>query len=137
MQADASAGALSQIPKVVKAARKAIQLDQRYEMAGALRLLGALYVNAPQAGSVGDPTKGVRFLKKAVSLFPNYPLNRFLLAEGLMKEEEFEEAEAEFKKVVNAPLKGRWSGRDAAYYRKKARAYLKRLQRRSSDGPGI
>ena len=137
LQADASAGAISQLPKVVKAAQKAIRLNEKFEMAGPLRLLGALYVNAPQSGSVGDPEKGVKLLTKAVSLFPNYPLNRFLLAEGLVKEEDFEKAEAEFRKVLKAPLKGRWIGRDAQHYRKKARAYIKRLQRRKGGGPGI
>lgn len=137
LQADASAGAISQLPKVVKAARKAIQLNEKFEMGGPLRLLGAVYVNAPQSGSIGDPEKGVKLLTKAVSLFPNYPLNRFLLAEGLVKEEDFEKAEAEFRKVLKAPLKGRWSGRDAQHYRKRARAYIKRLQRRKGGGPGI
>jgi tetratricopeptide (TPR) repeat protein len=129
--------ALDRLPEVVALARRAIAIDPKFDRAGPLRLLGALYVEAPQVGSIGDPEKGIKLLKKAVDHFPKSPLNRYFLGLGYFKDEQFDKAEEELKFVINAPIKDPWSGRDAKWYRKMARKYLEQIRRKREGGFGV
>lgn len=132
-----SKGALDKLPEVVTLAKKAIELDAKYDYAGPLRFLGALYVQAPEMGSIGDKDKGIDHLKKAVAHFPDYPINRFYLGEAYYKDEQYDKAKKELQKVLSPKDDAPWSPRDRDYYQKKAKSYLKLIRRKQEAGMGV
>lgn len=67
-------------------------VDERFDYAGAYRNLGLLYLEAPVIFSVGDRTKGLQHLEKAVELAPDFPENLLNLVEALLKQGERVEA---------------------------------------------
>lgn len=71
-------GKLSALPVVPRMEALLLRLDQvdpRYQDAGAARVLGRLYHQAPAVISVGSNKKAGQFLAKAISLAPNHPGN--------------------------------------------------------------
>jgi len=130
-------GALDKLPKVVELAQKAISLDEKYDYAGPLRFLGALYVQAPEMGSIGDKDKGITILEKAVAHFPEYPINQFFLGEAYFKDEQYDKAKAMLKKVQNAERDAPWSPRDRDWYQKKAKSYMRLIERKEKQGFGV
>lgn len=91
------------VPAVRDAAKKAMQIDPTYDRGGPPRLLGALYANAPPwPASIGDPERGVEYLRQALKIAPDYPQNNFLLGNALLKAEEYEEAVAQYQIVLAA-----------------------------------
>lgn len=130
-------GALDKLPKVVELAQKAIALDEKYDYAGPLRFLGALYVQAPEMGSIGDKDKGIGMLEKAVAHFPEYPINQFFLGEAYYKDEQYDKARATLKKVDKAKMDAPWSPRDRDWYQKKAKSYLRLIERKQKQGFGV
>ena len=66
--------------------KKAIELDPKYDHAGAHRSLGLLYLDAPGwPTSLGSKKKARQHLEKAVELHPEYPGNRLCLLEAQLK----------------------------------------------------
>ncbi len=129
-----SKNALDRVRELEKLLLTAQKLDERYDHAGPLRLLGAVYVKAPEVGSIGDPDKGVKLLERAVSLFSDYPPNHFFLGEGYFKQEEFDKAAKEFKTVLDAGSLPDYSDRDAKWFKERAENYLKKIRRRNAGG---
>lgn len=84
---------LDLIPKMIKAARLALERDPAYEHAGPHRLLGGIYLRAPEwPTSVGDIELALEFLTKAVQAAPEWPENHILLAEALIDDDSVERA---------------------------------------------
>jgi hypothetical protein len=71
-------GKMSALPVVPRMEAILLHLDQvdpRYESAGAARVLGRLYHQAPAVISVGSNKKAAQFLARALSLAPTHPGN--------------------------------------------------------------
>jgi len=138
IQAEAEAAkALAKVKLVEKLAHAAAALDSKYDHGGPLRLLGALYIHAPEVGSVGDPDKGVTIMQRAVGFFPGFGPNHFFLGEGYFKQEEYDKAKIEFGKARDAASGDGYTPRDAQWYRKKAKGYLRKIRRKQPDGTDI
>ncbi len=85
------------------ALKRAIEIDERYDYAGPLRVLGILYLRTPAPPvSIGSPHKGLRLLNRAVDLFPDYPENYLYLAEALRENNRAGDARAALGKVLEA-----------------------------------
>ncbi len=94
---------LDAVGEMQTAVKRAIELDERYDLAGPLRVLGVLYLRTPQPpASIGSPRKGLRMLQRAVELFPDYPENYLYLAEALRDNGRADEAKEALRKVLEA-----------------------------------
>jgi len=79
-------GALPLVSEMEGSFKKARQLDENFDYAGADRFLGQLYHQAPGwPASIGSQTKARKHLERAVELAPDYPENRINLAEASLK----------------------------------------------------
>jgi tetratricopeptide (TPR) repeat protein len=84
--------------------QRAGEIDERYDYAGPLRVLGILYLRTPAPPvSIGSPRKGLRLLQRAVELFPDYAENYLYLAEAYRDTDKPDEARAALAKVLDAP----------------------------------
>lgn len=94
---------LDAVGEMQAALKRAIELDERYDFAGPLRVLGILYLRTPQPpASIGSPRKGLQLLRRAVELFPDYPENYLYLAEALHDSGRVDEAKESIRKVLEA-----------------------------------
>jgi len=75
--------ALPVVPKMEALLLTLDKVDPRYEQAGASRVLGRLYHQAPSVISVGSNKRARVFLDKAVALFPDHPGNLAFAADFL------------------------------------------------------
>lgn len=100
--ADRSYG-LDAVGEMEKALKRAIELDEKFDHAGPLRMLGILHLRTPGPPvSIGSPRKGLRFLQRAVEAFPEYAENYLYLAEALRDTGKTEEARAALEKVMKS-----------------------------------
>jgi tetratricopeptide (TPR) repeat protein len=94
---------LSAVSEMESALNRAIEIDEGYDYAGPLRLLGILYLRSPAPPtSIGSPRKGLRLLHQAVDDFPDYPENYLYLAEALRDNGHVDEARQALAKVLEA-----------------------------------
>ena len=94
-------GAKFMVPSIRDAWKKAMQIDARFDHGGPARVLGSLYAQAPPwPASIGDPEKGVELLNQALAIDPDYPQNALLLADALLADEKYEEAQRQYRKVL-------------------------------------
>ncbi len=121
------------VPKVVDAAKEATKLDEKYDFAGPLRLLGTLYAKAPAPPiSVGDVEEGVRTLDRAVQLYPGYPQNVLHLADALLADDKLDEAQRRYQQVLNAPNDPLWAARLDAW-KKDAQAGVRKVAKKRDE----
>jgi tetratricopeptide (TPR) repeat protein len=114
------------VAEVVQHAERALQIDEKYDHGGPARLLGALYAKAPAPPlSIGDPEKAVKLLQQAVSLDAAYPANTIYLADALVADERFAEAETAVKSARALLEDKRWAREQAPW-----RAELGRVERK-------
>jgi tetratricopeptide (TPR) repeat protein len=74
------------LPEIIEALGKAVALDESYDQAGAHRVLGRIYFEAPAwPMSVGDPKKSLEHLQNAVRLAPENSTNHLYLAQTLYR----------------------------------------------------
>ena len=79
-------GALKLVDEMEAAFLKAISFDANVDYAGPHRSLGLLYRDAPGwPASIGSRPKAREHLKRAVELQPDFPENRLVLLESLLK----------------------------------------------------
>jgi tetratricopeptide (TPR) repeat protein len=76
-----------------------VDLDERFDYAGADRNLGLLYRDAPSIGSIGNRAKAKQHMTKAVELAPDYPENRLNLTETYLKWGQRDTARQELEKL--------------------------------------
>jgi hypothetical protein len=101
--ADRSYG-LNAVAEMQAALQRAGELDERYDYAGPLRILGILHLRTPPPPvSIGSNRKALRLLQHAVELFPEYPENYLYLAEAQHAVGTLDEAGASLHKVLSAP----------------------------------
>ncbi len=94
---------LDAVNEMETALKRAIEIDERYDVAGPVRVLGILHLRTPAPpASIGSPRKGLRLLQQAVELFPDYPENYLYLAEALRDNGRFDEAKEAISKVLQA-----------------------------------
>jgi tetratricopeptide (TPR) repeat protein len=107
------------VPQVVKAAELAVKANEKLDHAGPLRLLGAVYAQAPTwPASVGDIEEGLTHLGRAVELARDYPQNHLLYADALLKDGKLDQAEHEYEEVLKAPDVEGWARRLAVWKRR-------------------
>lgn len=96
---------LDAVSEMEAALKKAMEIDERYDFAGPLRVLGILHLRTPAPPtSIGSPRKGLKLLRRAVDLFPDYPENYLYLAEALRDNGKRDEAREALVKVLEAAL---------------------------------
>lgn len=101
--------ALLLLPRMASRARRAMEIDETYDDAGPLRLMGMLLITAPPwPASVGDTDEGLELLERAV-LLSDYPRNRLLLAKSLIEDDETDEGCAELQPLLQGKINGPWA----------------------------
>jgi len=115
---------LDAVAEMEPALKRAGEIDERYDYAGPLRVLGVLLLRAPQPPvSIGSPRKGLRLLQRAVERFPDYPENYLYLGEALREAGRADEAKAAWQKVLALPAPADRQF-EAVQWRKQARNFL-------------
>ena len=101
--------ALDLLPRIVDEGQRAIDIDETYDDAGGLMLMGSVLIAAPAwPQGVGDPEQGVELLKRGVKV-SDYPVNRIILAKGLLEVDQVGEACEQLDKALLTPKAGRWA----------------------------
>lgn len=105
------------VKSMISDCNKVITLDERYDHAGAFRMLGELYAKLPQtAGRADSVTRDLDLaeqnLRKAVQLAPEYPENQLALAELFVMQDKTSDAIAPLSAARN--LTPQWKN-DASY----------------------
>lgn len=82
------------IKRMISDCKRVIELNPKYDHAGAYRILGELYTHLPQtAGRPDSITRDLdlaeEYLRKAVRTDPEYPENHLALAEALFRQDKF------------------------------------------------
>lgn len=87
----------------------AIKAGERFDNGGPPRILGAIYAKAPAPPvAIGDPEKGVQYLKRAVEISPDYPLNQILLAEAYIADERYQDAQSTLQQARKLLADPKW-----------------------------
>jgi tetratricopeptide (TPR) repeat protein len=74
------------LPQIMESLERAVALDETYDQAGAHRVLGRIYFEAPAwPMSVGDLHKSLEHLQAAVRLAPENSTNHLYLAQTLYR----------------------------------------------------
>lgn len=98
--------------QLVSEAEAAIKIDEKFDSAGPLRMLGTVYTRAPAPPvALGDPEKGVQLLQRACAAVPDHPLNYIYLADALFADERFQDAEASVQKARRLLADTKWNNR--------------------------
>ncbi len=104
-QADAGGYMLGRrlLPRILEELERAVALDETYDQAGAHRVLGRIYFEAPAwPMSVGDINKSLYHLKAAVRLAPNNSTNHLFLAQTLYRLHYPSLAQQELERVLKS-----------------------------------
>ena len=95
---------LKAVGEMEPALRRAIEVDERYDYGGPVRVLGVLFLRTPPPPvSIGSSRKGLRWMQRAMELFPEYPENLLYLAEALHNNGKDGEACVLLRRVMTAP----------------------------------
>ena len=98
-------GAYMMVPRVLKAAESALKIDEKFDHAGPGRLIGNVYAKAPPwPASVGDVEEGIKYLKRAVEVAPDYPQNHLHYGDALVSNKQFDEATKQYQMVLDAQV---------------------------------
>ena len=112
------------LPRILEELQRAVALDAAYDQAGAHRVLGRIYYEAPGWPlSVGDLQKSLQHLKAAVRLAPATSTNHLYLAETLIRLKDNPAAEPELQQVLKS-TRGAVRPQDLEEDRREARRLL-------------
>jgi hypothetical protein len=126
--------------------KKAIELDAKFDYAGAHRSLGLLYLDAPGWPlSLGSRARARQHLKRAVELCPDYPGNQLCWLEALLKWDDAKAVRAQTNAVEEILITARgkltgeewkrdWEEWDARWRKIKARVSASTAPARSPRG---
>jgi tetratricopeptide (TPR) repeat protein len=91
------------LPRILEELKRALALDEAYDQAGAHRVLGRIYYEAPGWPlSVGDLEKSLHHLKAAVRLAPAASTNHLYLAQTLLRLQDNPAAATELEQVLKS-----------------------------------
>jgi len=91
------------LPRILEELQRAVALDETYDQAGAHRVLGRIYYEAPGWPlSVGDNQKSLQHLKAAVRLAPATSTNHLYLAQTLLRLQDNPAAAEELAQVLKS-----------------------------------
>jgi tetratricopeptide (TPR) repeat protein len=91
------------LPLILHELQRSLALDETYDHAGAHRVLGRIYYEAPRPPfSVGDLQKSLRHLTAAARLAPEVAANHLYLAQTLIRLGKTAEARQELELVLNS-----------------------------------
>ena len=91
------------LPQIMQELERAVALDETYEQAGAHRVLGRIYFEAPAwPMSVGDLHKSLKHLQAAVRLAPENSTNHLYLAQTLYRLQDNLAAAQELAQVLKS-----------------------------------
>ena len=120
-------GAYMMVPKVLKAAETALKIDEKFDHAGPGRLIGNVYAKAPPwPASVGDVDDGIKYLKRAVEVAPDYPQNHLHYGDALVSDKQFDEALKQYQMVIDAKVLPEWAHR-AEGWRREAQVGINKI----------
>jgi len=112
------------LPRILEELKRAVALDETYDQAGAHRVLGRIYYEAPGWPlSVGDLAKSRQHLQAAVRLAPATSTNHLYLAETLIRLKDNPAAEPELQQVLKS-TRGAVKPQDLEEDRREARRWL-------------
>ncbi|MGA8570972.1 MAG: TRAP transporter TatT component family protein [Desulfobaccales bacterium] len=119
---------LKLLPQIMDELKRSLALDETYDQAGAHRVLGRIYFEAPGWPiSVGDRKKSLEQLTAAVRLAPDNSTNHLYLAETLLAMGEKAQARGELEKALQA-RRYAISPQGLEEDHRKARALLKEME---------
>jgi hypothetical protein len=111
------------LPQVLESSKSSVKINEKFDHAGPLRLLGSLYAQAPEPPtSVGDHEEGAKLLSKATQLAPMYPQNWLLLGDAHRINRNLDAAEDAYNRVLAAQPGPEWEH------------FLPRWQKQAQDG---
>jgi tetratricopeptide (TPR) repeat protein len=91
------------LPRIMEELQRVLALDETYDQAGAHRVLGRIYYEAPgRPFSVGDLEKSLYHLAAAVRLAPENSTNHLYLAETLLRRGDKAQARQELARVLTS-----------------------------------
>ncbi|MBW1917574.1 MAG: hypothetical protein JRI57_06075 [Deltaproteobacteria bacterium] len=91
------------LPRILQELHRALALDETYDQAGAHRVLGRIYYEAPGwPFSVGNLDKSLHHLSAAVRLAPETSTNHLYLGETLLRLDKPDQARREFEAVLKS-----------------------------------
>ena len=112
------------LPRILEELKRAVALDGAYDQAGAHRVLGRIYYEAPGWPlSVGDLQKSRQHLQAAVRLAPATSTNHLYLAQTLSRLQEAGLARQELEQVLKS-TRGAVKPQDLEEDRREARRLL-------------
>jgi tetratricopeptide (TPR) repeat protein len=129
-QADAGGKLLGRklLPRIMEELERAVALDAAFEQAGAHRVLGRIYYEAPGWPlSVGDLKKSRQHLQAAVRLSPGTSTNHLYLAQTLLRLQEAGLARQELDQVLKS-TRGAFTPQDLEEDRQEARRLLAEME---------
>ena len=129
-QADAGGKLLGHrlLPRILDELQRAVALEAAYDQAGAHRVLGRIYYEAPGWPlSVGDMQKSRQHLQAAVRLAPATSTNHLYLAQTLLRLQEYGLARQELAQVLKS-TRGAVKPQDLEEDRQEARRLLAEIQ---------
>jgi hypothetical protein len=104
------------IQGMVSEAETAVRIDEKFDHAGPLRVLGALLARAPKEPvSVGDPEKAAQYMKRAVAADDSFPPNHIYLAEAYVADERYQEADSELTLSRKLLADSRWERQQSVW----------------------
>jgi tetratricopeptide (TPR) repeat protein len=116
------------LPSILEELQRAIALDETYDQAGAHRVLGRIYFEAPGWPlSVGDLAKSRQHLQAAVRLAPATSTNHLYLAQTLSRLQEASLARQELEQVLKS-TRGAVKPQDLEEDRQEARRLLSEIK---------
>jgi tetratricopeptide (TPR) repeat protein len=91
------------LPRILEELQRSLAVDETYDQAGAHRVLGRIYYEAPgRPFSVGDLQKSLEHLTAAVRLAPENSTNHLYLAQTLLRLQQLAQARRELDQVLSA-----------------------------------
>jgi tetratricopeptide (TPR) repeat protein len=97
------------LPRIIRKLERIVAVDPAYDQAGACRVLGRIYYEAPAWPlSVGNLKKSLQHLMAAVRLAPENSTNHLYLAETLLRLERTSQACQELERVFRATRHAVW-----------------------------
>ena len=116
------------LPRIMEELQRALALDAAYDQAGAHRVLGRIYYEAPGWPlSVGDMQKSRQHLQAAVRLAPATSTNHLYLAQTLSRLQEYVLARQELEQVLKS-TRGAVKPQDLEEDRQEARRLLAEIK---------